>query len=55
MAGMSKGVRSHIDFVKRALAVVPEFEKDLKNSIDDGLERRPDWQALKKVRDWLDF
>ncbi len=51
----SKGVRDHIEFVKRALFVVPELEKELKLSIEDGLTRKPDWKALKKVKNWLDF
>ncbi len=49
----SKGVRDHIEFVQRALVMVPEFEKELKNSFDDGLKRKPDWQALKKIQNWL--
>jgi len=49
----AKGVRDHIDFVKRALVVVPELEKELKNSIEDGLMRKPDWPALKKIQNWL--
>ncbi len=51
----SKGVREHIDFVKRALIVVPDFQKELKISIEDGLVRKPEWQALKKIKLWLDF
>ena len=45
----SKGVRDHIEFVKRALLDVPELENELKLSIQDGLNRKPDWKALKKV------
>ncbi len=51
----SKGVREHIDFVKRALLIVPELEKELKDSIQDGLNRKADWDALKKIKSWLDF
>ena len=51
----SKGVREHIEFIKRVLVAVPEFSNELKNSIEDGLERRPDWQALQKIKDWLAF
>ena len=51
----SKGVRDHIDLVKRALLVMPELEKELKISIQDGLERKPDWESLKKVQKWLDL
>ncbi len=49
----SKGVRDHIEFVQRALLIVPEFEKELRNSFEDGLKRKPDWQALKKIQNWL--
>ncbi|KGG16819.1 MULTISPECIES: tetratricopeptide repeat protein [unclassified Prochlorococcus] len=51
----SKGVREHIDFVKRAVLIVPELEKELKDSINDGLSRKPDWDSLKKIQTWLDF
>ncbi|ABX08064.1 tetratricopeptide repeat protein [Prochlorococcus marinus] len=51
----SKGVRDHIEFVKKALMFVPEVEKELKISIEDGLSRKPEWQSLKKIKTWLDF
>ncbi len=51
----SKGVRDHIEFVKRALFAVPELEKELRISIEDGFDRKPDWQALKKIKEWLEF
>ena len=51
----SKGVRDHIDFIKRALVIVPELESELKSSIQDGLNRKPDWNSLKKIQDWLGF
>ncbi len=51
----SKGVRDHIEFVKRALVIVPDLEKELRSSIEDGLARKPEWRALKKVQNWLEF
>ena len=51
----SKGVRDHIDLVKRALLVMPELEKELKLSIEDGLERKPEWSSLEKIKQWLDL
>tara|TARA_B100000029_G_scaffold400576_1_gene399565 strand:+ start:1787 stop:2206 length:420 start_codon:yes stop_codon:yes gene_type:complete len=51
----SKGVREHIEFLQRVLVVVPDLEKELKNSIEDGLSRKPDWHALEKVKNWLEF
>ena len=51
----SKGVRDQIDMVQKILAVAPELAKDLKDSIADGLVRNPNWQALKKVKAWLEL
>ncbi len=51
----SKGVRDQIDIAKKLLITVPEFEKDLKDSIADGLTRKPDWESLKKIKKWLGF
>ncbi len=51
----SKGVRDHIEFVKKALLIVPDVEKELKLSIEDGLNRKPGWGSLEKIRTWLEF
>ncbi len=51
----SKGVRSHIDIVKQLLLTVPEFEQELKSSIADGLNRKPNWQSLNKIKQWLEL
>ena len=51
----SKGVRDHIDLVKRALMVMPEMEKELQKSIEDGLSRKPNWGALNKIKNWLEL
>ncbi len=49
----SKGVRDHIDFVKRIIFTVPEFQEELRKSILDGLARKPNWESLQKVKNWL--
>ena len=51
----SKGVRDHIDYVKRALMAVPDLSEELRSSLRDGLERKPDWKSLKKIQDWLEL
>ena len=51
----SKGVRDHIEYLQRVLISVPDLQKELKNSIEDGLSRKPDWQALEKIKTWLDL
>jgi len=49
-----KGVREHIELVKRVRLMAPELAEELDGSIADGLARRPDWQALQKVKAWLE-
>tara|TARA_B100000965_G_scaffold406403_1_gene445150 strand:- start:3207 stop:3632 length:426 start_codon:yes stop_codon:yes gene_type:complete len=51
----SKGVREHIDYVKRAMLVLPEIQKELEDSIEDGLLRKPNWKTLLKIKNWLDL
>ena len=51
----AKGVRDQIEVVQQVLAVAPEVGAELKESIDDGLKRRPEWPALLKVKAWLEL
>ena len=55
LATNSKGVRNHIDLIKRLIIIAPELEEDLKQSVNDGLSRDADWSELKKIKKWLDF
>jgi hypothetical protein len=49
----AKGVREHIELVQRLRVMAPELATELDDSLEDGLVRRPDWQALLKVKAWL--
>ena len=49
----AKGVREHIELVNRLRALAPDLAGELDDAIADGLARRPDWQALQKVKAWL--
>jgi len=49
----AKGVREHIELVQRLRVMAPELAAELDDSLEDGLVRRPDWQALLKVKAWL--
>ena len=51
----SKGVRDHINFVKRALMLLPELQEELRSSIEDGLNKKPDWKSLNKIKNWLEL
>ena len=48
-----KGLREHIDFAQQLIFVNEEWQDEVKNSIEDGLTRKPDWQSLAKVKNWL--
>ncbi|QIR39419.1 hypothetical protein HCG51_23760 [Tolypothrix sp. PCC 7910] len=48
-----KGLRQHIDFAQQLIFVNQEWEEEVRNSIEDGLTRKPDWQSLAKVKGWL--
>ena len=51
----SKGVRDHIQVVQQVLTMAPDVSDDLKGALEDGLQRRPDWKALQKVKTWLNL
>lgn len=48
-----KGVREHVELVQQVMVMAPELATELTDSMADGLRRRPGWQALEKVRGWL--
>ncbi|MEH2055002.1 MAG: hypothetical protein V7K97_02225 [Nostoc sp.] len=48
-----KGLREHIDIAQQLIFVNEEWQDEIKSSIQDGLSRKPDWQSLTKVKNWL--
>ncbi|NJM72367.1 MAG: hypothetical protein HC862_20575 [Scytonema sp. RU_4_4] len=48
-----KGLRQHVDFAQQLIFVNPDWREEVKKSIEDGLDRKPDWQSLAKVKNWL--
>jgi predicted Zn-dependent protease len=50
----AKGVREHIDVVKRVKLMAPELAEELDGAIADGMQRKPGWPALAKVHAWLE-
>lgn len=49
----AKGVREHIEMIQRITLMAPELGEELNASMADGLNRRPGWSAMEKVRGWL--
>ena len=54
LATNNKGVREHIEIIKRMKIIMPELNEELNESIEDGFARYPDWPELNKVKTWLD-
>lgn len=48
-----KGIREHVDFAMQLIMIDSEIRDEIKQSIDDGLTRKPDWKSLKRVQSWL--
>ncbi|AFZ02879.1 tetratricopeptide repeat protein [Calothrix sp. PCC 6303] len=48
-----KGLREHVEFAQQLIFVNEEWREEIKASIQDGLTRKPDWQSLQKVSNWL--
>lgn len=47
------GVREHIDLAMQLIMVDSEIRDEIKQSIEDGLSRKPDWKSLQRVKKWL--
>ncbi|MEC4985260.1 MAG: hypothetical protein SAJ37_02465 [Oscillatoria sp. PMC 1068.18] len=48
-----KGVRDHIEIALQMASLDPQVRSDLQENIQDGFNRKSDWQSLKKVEQWL--
>ena len=55
LATNNKGVRDHIELIKKMSMMMPDVKSELKESVEDGLSRYPDWPELTKVKKWLEF
>lgn len=48
-----KGVRQHVEVAEQIIMAVPELREEVQQNFEEGLKRKPDWKALKQVKDWL--
>jgi predicted Zn-dependent protease len=48
-----KGVRSHVELVQQIVLAVEELRTEVEDSFADGLQRKPSWKSLEKVRAWI--
>ena len=55
LATKNKGVRDHIELIKKMSMMMPDVKSELKESVEDGFSRYPNWPELSKVKEWLEF
>ena len=48
-----KGVRKHIEIAQQAIDFDDRIRDTIKENVDEGLTRKPDWQSLQRVNKWL--
>ena len=48
-----KGVRKHIEIVQQAIDFDETIKSTVKENIEEGLQRKPDWKSLQKAKQWL--
>ncbi len=51
----NKGVRDHVELIKKMSMMMPDVKNDLKESVQDGFRRYPDWPELNKIKKWLEL
>lgn len=47
-----KGVRDQIELVQQ-LMDLEEVRQEIETNIADGLQRKPDWKSLQRIKQWL--
>ena len=48
-----KGVRQHVDVARQVLFAVEDLRDEIKQNFEEGLRRRPDWDSLIRVQNWV--
>jgi predicted Zn-dependent protease len=48
-----KGVRQHVEIASQLIMAVPELREEVAQNFADGLQRKPDWKSLNRVKSWL--
>ena len=48
-----KGVRKHIEIAQQAIGFDERIRDTIKENVDEGLTRKPDWKSLQRVNKWL--
>ena len=49
------GVREHVELIKKMAMMMPDVKTELKESVEDGFNRYPNWPELIKINKWLEL
>ena len=55
LATNNKGVRDQVELIKKMAIMMPDVKTELKESVQDGFNRYPNWPELNKINKWLAF
>ena len=55
LATNNKGVRENVELIKKITMMMPDVKNELKESVEDGFNRYPNWPELTKIKKWLEF
>lgn len=47
------GVREQVELVGQVIYAVDDLKAEIKENLEEGLRRKPDWKSLKRVQNWL--
>ncbi|MGF1487847.1 MAG: tetratricopeptide repeat protein [Prochloraceae cyanobacterium] len=47
------GVRQHIEVAQQMLPLDSKIRAEVDENIADGLNKKPDWKSLQRVKNWL--
>jgi len=53
LATESTGVRPHVEIVKQMMKLDAEVRSAIEENIEDGLTRKPEWDSLNRIKNWL--
>ncbi|AFZ51380.1 tetratricopeptide repeat protein [Dactylococcopsis salina] len=51
-AGKS-GVREEIEATQEMIGLSSQLREEIIKNLDDGLEKKPDWKAVSRVKNWI--
>lgn len=53
LATQQKGVRQHIEVAQQLMSLDSQVEEEIVRNLEEGSQRKPNWQEIEKVRKWL--